>query len=103
MGANGSHANGSTQSDAGQRWKTIGTVGEIQVIQLKSFKSPNKLPEESRTPNRIYAIFNKDGKDVKGIAKMVLMAKNCGRYTPRIMTIWGLIIICGRMADLFRS
>lgn len=69
MGANGSHANGSTQSDAGQRWKTIGTVGEIQIIQLKNTKSPNKLPEESRTSNRIYAIFNKNGEDVKGIAK----------------------------------
>lgn len=69
MGANGSHANGSTQSDAGQRWKTIGTVGEIQIIQLKNKKAPNKLPEESRTPNRIYAVFEKDGSDVKGIAK----------------------------------
>lgn len=69
MGANGSHASGSTQSDAGQRWKTIGTIGEIQIIQLKNKKAPNKLPEESRTPNRIYAVFEKDGSDVKAIAK----------------------------------
>ena len=69
MGTNGSHANGSTNSDIGQKWKTVGTVGEIQIIQLKNPKSPNKLPEESRTPNRIYAVFEKDGSDVKGIAK----------------------------------
>lgn len=69
MGANGSHADGSTQSEAGQRWKTIGTVGEIQIIQLKNPKAPNKLPEENRTPNRIYAVFEKDGSDIKAIAK----------------------------------
>ena len=28
-----------------------------------------KLPEESHTPNRIYAIFNKQGNDVQAIAK----------------------------------
>lgn len=28
-----------------------------------------KLPEESHTPNRIYAIFNKNGNDVQAIAK----------------------------------
>ena len=69
MGANGSHANVSTQSDAGRRWWTIGSIGEIQIIQLKNLTSPNKLPEESCTPNRIYAVFEKDGSDVKGIAK----------------------------------
>lgn len=69
MGANGSHANGSTNSDIGQKWKTVGTGGEIQIIQLKNPKSPNKLPEESRIPNRTYAVFEKDGSNVKGIAK----------------------------------
>ncbi len=75
MGANGSHANGSTESDIGRNWKTIGVVGDIQIIQLKNIKTPNKLPEESRTPNRIYAIFEKDGSDVKGIAKYGLDGK----------------------------
>lgn len=69
MGANGSHANGSTDSEAGRNWKTIGTVGEIQIIQKKNPNDSNKLPEESHTPNRIYAIFEKDGSDVKAIAK----------------------------------
>lgn len=69
MGANGSHANGSTESEAGRNWKTIGTIDEIQIIQKKNPKDSNKLPEESHTPNRIYAIFEKDGSDVKAIAK----------------------------------
>lgn len=69
MGGNGSHANGTTKSDIGQAWKTIGTVGDIQVIQRKNSNESLKLPEESRTANRVYAIFNKDGSDVKAIAK----------------------------------
>ena len=69
MGANGSHANGSTYSEIGRKWKTIGSIGDIQIIQRKNPKESNKLPEESHTPNRIYAIFEKDGSDVKAIAK----------------------------------
>jgi hypothetical protein len=69
MGANGSFAKGSTESDAGRNWNTIYTIGKIQIIQKKDPKSSIKLPEESHTPNRTYAIFKKDGSDVKGIAK----------------------------------
>lgn len=69
MGANGSHANGSLESELGRNWKTTGTVGDIQIVQKKNPKDSNKLPEESHTPNRIYAIFNKKGGDVKAIAK----------------------------------
>lgn len=69
MGANGSFASGSTDSKLGRNWKTVGTVGKIQVVQLKNPKMPNKLPEESHSPNRLYAIFEKDGRDVKAIAK----------------------------------
>lgn len=69
MGANGSHANGSLESDLGRYWKTTWTVGDIQIVQKKNPKDSNKLPEESHTPNRIYAIFNKKGGDVKAIAK----------------------------------
>ncbi len=68
MGANGSFANGSTASEAGRNWETVGSIENIQIIQLKNPKRPNKLPEESHTPDRIYAIFEKDGSDVKGIA-----------------------------------
>lgn len=69
MGANGSHANGRLQSDIGRNWKTVGTIGKIQIIQKKNFNESVKLPEESRTPNRIYAVFNKKGDDVQAIAE----------------------------------
>lgn len=69
MGANGSIVNGILKSDAGRKWCTIATIGDIQVIQKKNRNDSNKLPEESHTPNRIYAIFEKDGRDVKAIAK----------------------------------
>jgi hypothetical protein len=36
---------------------------------MKNPKAPLKLPEESHTPNRIYAIFKKNGSDVKCIAQ----------------------------------
>lgn len=78
MGANGSHAVGSTNSEAGRNWKTVGTVGAIQIIQKKNPKDSNKLPEESHTSNRTYAIFEKDGSDVKAIA----------RYGPDGKKIW---------------
>ncbi len=69
MGANGSHANGSLESELGRKWRTTATIGEIQIVQKKNFRESVKLPEESHTPNRIYAIFNKKGDDVQAIAK----------------------------------
>lgn len=50
MGANGSHANGSLESELGRNWKTTDTIGEIQVVQKKNAKESVKLPEESHTP-----------------------------------------------------
>lgn len=69
MGANGSFASGSTNSEIGRTYKTIGSIGEIQIVAPKNPKAGIKLPEESHTPNRIYATFYKDGHDVKSIAK----------------------------------
>lgn len=69
MGANGSHANGSLDSELGRNWKTTGTIGEIQIVQKKNASESIKLPEESHTPNRIYACFNKQGNDIQAIAK----------------------------------
>lgn len=69
MGGNGSRRKGSLNSELGRNWKTVATIGEIQVVQLKDQSKSNKLPEESHTANRIYAIFEKDGSDVKAIAK----------------------------------
>lgn len=69
MGGNGSRGKGLLNSELGRNWKTVATIGEIQIVQLKISTKHNKLPEESHTANRIYAIFEKDGSDVKAIAK----------------------------------
>lgn len=53
MGANGSHANGTLESELGRKWETTGSVGDIQIVQKKNKKDSVKLPEESHTPNRI--------------------------------------------------
>ena len=35
MGGNGSYAAGSTNSEAGRQYKTVGTVGDIQILEKK--------------------------------------------------------------------
>jgi len=52
----------------GRKYKTIGKIVDIRIVKHKNPKLA-KLPEESHTPNRIYATFYKDGQDVKAIAK----------------------------------
>lgn len=69
MGGNGSRGKGLLNSELGRNWKTVVTIGDIQAIQLKDSTKSNKLPEESRSTNRIYSIFEKNGSDVKAIAK----------------------------------
>lgn len=69
MGANGSFIRQSTSCEDGQHWKTVATCGKIQILQRKDNTLGDKLPEESHTPGRVYAIFRKDGKDVKAIAQ----------------------------------
>lgn len=69
MGGNGSFVCGSTRCEDGRNWKTVATCGKIQIIERKDRTISDKLPEESHTPGRIYAIFRKDGKDVKAIAQ----------------------------------
>ncbi len=69
MGGNGSFASGATNSELGRKWYAVDTYSDIQIVQLKDKKRSNKLPEESHTPNRIYAVFERDGRDIKAIAK----------------------------------
>ena len=70
MGANGSRASGTLETEAGRAYKTIFKMGDnIIVLEQKDPKKKGKLPEESHTPNRIYVSFMADGKDVKEIAK----------------------------------
>lgn len=61
MGANGSKASGRLESESGREYTTIFTIGDIQVVQAKDGRKRVKLPEESHTPNRTYAVFNKNG------------------------------------------
>ena len=75
MGANGSSESRSTYYFYGRRWKTIETLSNgAKVIQFKDPKTPGKMPEESRTPNSIYAMMNKKGGGIKCIA---VYGKDC--------------------------
>ena len=69
MGGNGSFVRGDANCEDGRRWKTVAVNGRIHILEMKNQKTGNKLPEESHTPGRIYAIFRKDGKDVGSIAQ----------------------------------
>ena len=80
MGSNGSFVHGVTACEDGRRWKTIGESGKVQILQLKDSKANIKLPEESHTPGRVYAIFKRDGSDVKCIAQY-------GRHGQKIWEI----------------
>lgn len=70
MGANGSHASGILNTEEGRQWRTLFTIGDnIKVLEQKNPKQGGKTPEESRTPNRIYATLFKDGTNIKQIAR----------------------------------
>lgn len=69
MGANGSFAMGTTKSELGRKYKTIGEIGSVQIVTPKNRQAGIKLPEESHSANRTYATFYRDGHDVKAIAK----------------------------------
>lgn len=70
MGGNGSKAGGSLESESGRRWKTVMVLPSgVKILEPKATGSSLKLPEESHTPNSIYAIFKKDGSGVKSIAQ----------------------------------
>lgn len=70
MGGNGSFEARSTDTEAGRNYMTVFAIGDnVMVLQQKDPRKGVKQPEESHTPNRIYATFRKDGKDVKSIAQ----------------------------------
>lgn len=70
MGANGSFALGTTNTEEGREWKTVMiTPSGIRIIEKKNPKDSFGMPVESHSPNVIYALFNKGGKGVKAIAK----------------------------------
>lgn len=81
MGANGSHASGILETEAGRAYKTLFIINiagnEIVFLDQKNPKQSGKTPEESHTPNRIYVSFLKNGKDIKDIS---LMGSDCKKY-----------------------
>ena len=72
MGANGSHASGILKTEAGRAYKTLFIINiagtEIVFLDQKNPKQSGKTPEESHTPNRIYATFLQNGKDIKDVS-----------------------------------
>ena len=72
MGANGSRAKGTLETEAGRAYKTLFKLvvngNEIVFLDQKNPKQSGKTPEESHTPNRIYVSFLKNGKDIKDIS-----------------------------------
>lgn len=69
MGGNGSKSSGLTATEAGRRWKTIEVLpNNVKVIEFKNSKTPLKMPEESRSPNSIYAMLDKKGQGLRRIA-----------------------------------
>lgn len=69
MGGNGSYSRGLTRTEEGRAYQTIYDVDDnIKIIERKNKKLGIKLPEESHTPGRIYAVVNKTGSDIKSIA-----------------------------------
>ena len=103
MGGNGSRGKGLLDSEMGRNWKTVTTIGEIHVIQLKDPNKSNKLPEESHTVNRIYAIFEKMVLTLKLLPNMIAMAKKFGKYTLLTTKYWGHTFICEKMVNLLRE
>lgn len=68
MGANGSNSTGILKTEAGRRWKTVEVLPNgVKVIQFKT-PTPGKMPEESHSPNSVYAMMEKNGKGLKSIA-----------------------------------
>ena len=69
MGGNGSFLLHSTDNEAGREYVTVYSLDEnIKIIERKNKRQNIKPPQESHTPNRIYAMFYKDGHDIKEVA-----------------------------------
>ena len=69
MGGNGSFLSRSTDTEAERDYVTVYSLDEnIKIIEQKNHNASLKPPQESHTANRIYAMFYKDGHDVKEVA-----------------------------------
>lgn len=103
MGGNGSRGRGLLNSELGRNWKTVATIGKIQVVQLKDQSKSNKLPEESHTANRIYAIFEKMALMLKLLLNTTAMVKRFGKFTRLTIRDWERISIYGKTGNQLKA
>ena len=69
MGGNGSTSSGLTTTESGRRWKTVEVLPNgVKVIEFKKANTQLKIPEESRSPNSVYAMMDKKGRNLSRIA-----------------------------------
>lgn len=69
MGGNGSKSSGLTAKESGRRWKTVEVLPNgVEVIEFKKSNTPLKMPEESHSPNSVYAMMDKKGSKLSRIA-----------------------------------
>lgn len=74
MGGNGTFSKGHDIPEESRQWTTVDTIPagggfpEIAIVEMKGGQKSIKTPEESHTPDRVYAVFYPDGSDVKEIA-----------------------------------
>jgi hypothetical protein len=67
MGANGSKASGALDNPKNWTYHTEFEISDnIKVTEANNKNANVKLPEESRTPNRIYVAINKPATDKNG-------------------------------------
>lgn len=92
MGANGSRAKGTLETEEGREYKTLFKVvvkGNVIVyLDQKNPKQSGQTPEESHTPNRIYvSVLKKNGRPLTGdhaltphMKKILKIVQNYGNY-----------------------
>lgn len=69
MGGNGSKSLGLTATEYGRRWKTVEVLPNgVKIIEFKKVNTPLKMPEESYSPNSVYAMMDKKGRKLSRIA-----------------------------------
>ena len=102
MGGNGSRGKGLLNSELGRNWKTVATIGKIQVVQLKDQSKSNKLPEESHTANRYMRFLEKMALMLKLLLNMTAMVKRFGKFTQLTINEWERIFIYGKTGNPLR-
>ena len=95
MGGNGSFLSGITNFENGRMYKTVSSIGDnIKVLETKNPKAGVKLPEESHTPNRTYATFYRNGKEI---------SFNLGSITTIIVGVLAAIALSYSQPELFSN